>query len=156
MQCSGPSAPHILKWRGVQIQFILDVVLRTSDLLPLLSEIVVCWGVQITFILYVVLGTFGPSHSKTVGCLEYIYFRYSAWIFQPLAFCVADAGVFRLVLFYMQCSGPSAPCTVKSGVFRFDLFMMQCSGPLAPCFLKQWMFKSSSDIFECFKILSFV
>ena len=145
MQCSGPSAPRILKQCGVQIKFILDVVgcwgdvqirfifyavLRTfgpshfkmeecldsiylrcsaQDLLPLLSEIVVCWGVQITFILYVVLGTFGPrilkqwgvqnifildivlgsfsplhSVQQVLGCLDQFYFICSARDLRPL------------------------------------------------------------------------
>ena len=174
MQCSGPSAPRILKQCGVQINFILDVV--------------GCWGdVYIRFIFYAVLGTFRPSHFEMEWCLDSIYLICSAQDLLPLlSEIVVCWGV--QITFILQCSGPSAPRILKQwgvytvqNIFISDIVLgsssplhsemvecsgcwgvqisfiyMQCSGPLAPFFLKQWLFKLSSDIFECFKFLSFV
>ena len=44
----------------------------------------VVFSVQIRFIFYAVLGTYGPSHFKTEGCLDSIYFRCSAQDLLPL------------------------------------------------------------------------
>ena len=58
----------------------------------------------------------------------------------PSAPHILKTGVFRLHLFYMQSSGPSA--IVKQPDVRFDLFLMQCLQSLAPFFPKQCGVKS--------------
>ena len=163
MQCLGPSAPRILKWRSV--------------FSPSHSK---NWCVQITFILYVVLRTFSPPIVKQPDV------RFDLFLMQCLQslapFFLKQCNV-KSVLFYTLCSGPLAPRILKQwgvytvqNIFISDIVLgfssplhsemvecsrcwgvqisfiyMQCSGPLAPFFLKQWLFKLSSDIFEVLK-----
>ena len=123
----------------------------------------VVFSVQIRFIFYAVLGTYGPSHCKTEGCVQ-IQFILDVVLrtFCPCFLKQWHAGVFRLHLFYKQCLGPLAPRILKqrgvqipfildvvlrtfcphfqkqwrAGVFRLHLLYMQCSGPSAPCIEK--------------------
>ena len=108
MQCSGPTAPRILKQRGVQIQFILDVVLWTFCPCFLKQ-----WhaGVYRLHLFYKQCErTFGPSHFKTE--IQFILDVVLS-TFCPHFQKQWHAGVFRLHLLYMQCSRPSAPCIEK-------------------------------------------
>ena len=148
MWCSGPLAPHIVKQWGVQIIFILNVVLTFG---PSHSEIVGCWGIQITFILYVVLGTFSPSNCETKSCFHY---KILSMHMNKREINILMYG--KIYYIYVEkCTKSLCPHAVSKFLFSKQI---QCSGPLALPFCALVFFldavlRSFSHLVRCLELL---
>ena len=139
MWCSGPSAPCIVKQWGVQIIFILNVVLTFG---PSHSEIVGCWGIQITFILYVVLGTISPSNCETKSCFHYKI------VTIPMKRREINILMYGKIyyIYVEKCTKSLCPHAVSKFLFSKQI---RCSGPLAlPFCALVFLYSCSSQVLQ--------